>query len=104
MDAILFGTMGTAEEDTIHLHAMTDDPAATMRARGRQGVDGAFKAIEYMRFTVLAHLKTFVILVAAYLTCGQLASFSSELIFFSFHDMPPSNLLLMTYDGRLALS
>ena len=85
MDAILPGTMGTAEEDTVHLHAMTYNSAATMRAGRCQSMDGAFEAVEDMRLTVLAHLKTFVIFVAAYLTFSLLASFSSELIFFSFH-------------------
>ncbi len=44
-----------------------------MRARGCQGMDGAFKAVEYMHLTVLAHLKTFVIFVTAYFAFSQLA-------------------------------
>ena len=72
MDAILFGTMGTAEEDTIHLHAVTNNTAAAMRARGCQGMDGTFEAVEHMRLTVLAHLKTFVVFVAAYFTLAIL--------------------------------
>jgi hypothetical protein len=90
VDAILVGTMGTAEEDPIHLHTVTNDTTATMRACRCQGVNGTFKAIEYMRLTVLSDLKTFVIFVATYLAFGQLASSSSELIFFSFHYAPLS--------------
>jgi len=95
MDAVLLGTMGTTEKDTIHLHAVTNDSTSTMRARRCQGMDGAFEAIEYMGLAVLAHFKTLVICVAAYLTFGELASSSSELIFFSFHYTPLSSLLLV---------
>jgi hypothetical protein len=99
MDAVLLGAVGTAEEDTIHLHAMTDNPASTMRARRCQRMDGAFEAVEHMRFAILAHFKTFVICIAAYFAFHQPASFSSELIFFGFHSIPLSQLLLIL--GRL---
>lgn len=59
MDAILLGTMGTAEEDTIHLHTVTNNSAATMRTRRRQGMDGTFEAIENVRLTAQADFKAF---------------------------------------------
>jgi hypothetical protein len=79
--------MGTAEEDTVHLHAMTKDTASAMGTGGCQGMDGTFKAIEYMCLTVLAHFKTFVILVAAHLANSHSATAGniSKLIFFGFH-------------------
>jgi hypothetical protein len=80
VDAILVGTVSTAEEDSVHLHTVTEDPAATMRACGRQSMDGTLKAIEDMNLTFLAHLKTFIIFVAANLTFGQLSSFGRELL------------------------
>jgi hypothetical protein len=87
VDAVLVGTMCTAEKDTVHLHAMTKDTASAVGTGGRQGMDGTFKAIEYMRFTILAHFKAFVILVSAHLANSQsaVARKISKLIFFGFH-------------------
>jgi hypothetical protein len=65
---MLAGTMCTAVKDAIRLHAMTDDPAAAVRAGWRQCMDRTFKAIEDMRLTVDEHFKTFVVYVTAYFT------------------------------------
>jgi hypothetical protein len=65
---MLAGTVSTAVKDTLRLHAMTDDPAATVRAGWRQCLDGTFEAIEDMRLTTHSHFKTFVIHIPAYFT------------------------------------
>jgi hypothetical protein len=46
LDAGLLGTVGTAEHAAVGLHAMPDDPAAAVLAAGRQGMNGAFEAVE----------------------------------------------------------
>jgi hypothetical protein len=46
MDPMLLGTMRTAIENAVCFHAMTDNTAATMGARWRQSVNGAFETVE----------------------------------------------------------
>jgi hypothetical protein len=60
--------MGTAIKDAFRLHAVTDDPAAAMRAGWRQGVDRTFEAIEDMRLTSNPHFKTFIVHIPTYFT------------------------------------
>jgi len=59
------GAVGTAEEDTVDFHTVTDDLTSAVRAFRRQRMDGTFETVEYVRFVVHAHLKTFVIFVPA---------------------------------------
>ncbi len=61
----MLGAMDAAKDATLRLHAVADNAAATMIARRRQGMNGAFKAIEGVRLAVHHHLKTLVILIAA---------------------------------------
>ena len=68
MHSMLAGAVGTAIKDSICLHAVTDDPTAAVRTRGRQGVNGTFKAIEDMGLTTYPHFKTFIVHVTAYFT------------------------------------
>jgi hypothetical protein len=65
---MLLCTMSTAIKDAIRFHAMTDHPAAAMRAGGRQRMDGTFETIEDVRLTLYAYFKTFIVYVAAYFT------------------------------------
>jgi hypothetical protein len=60
--------MGATIEDTLRLHAVTDNSAATMGAGWRQGMNGTLEAIENMRFPANPHFKTFVIHIATYFT------------------------------------
>jgi len=69
---VLAGTVSTAIEDTFSLHAMTDDPAMTVRARWRKRMYSALETIEHMGFAVYSDLKAFVIYVAAYLALYHL--------------------------------
>ncbi|HET9908312.1 MAG TPA: hypothetical protein VFQ23_16815 [Anaerolineales bacterium] len=87
VDAMLGGAVRTTIENSIGLHAMPDDPTGTVGTGRSQCVDGAFKAVEYMRFTAHAHFKTFIVRVAAYFT-SQIAVFHCVLI--SIHDLPLS--------------
>src|SRR5262249_41939198 len=45
-----------------------DDPAAAVLADGRQGVDGAFEAVEGVPLAILHHLEGLVVLVPAHFT------------------------------------
>ena len=68
MSAMLAGAVGTAEEDTVDFHAVTNDLTSTVRAFGRQCVDGTFETVEHMRFAIHSYFKTFIVFVAADLT------------------------------------
>jgi hypothetical protein len=60
--------MRTAVKNTVCLHAMTDDPAATMGTSRRQGMDRTLEAVEDMHFTVPVDFETLIVYVAAYFT------------------------------------
>jgi hypothetical protein len=91
VNAVLLGTMGAAIEDAIRLHTMTDHTAATMRARGRQGVDRTFEAIEHVDFTAPVDLKALIIDIAAYF--AALAFLLSHPALSFVHHTPLSQLL-----------
>src|SRR5687768_9841681 len=74
MNPMLLGTVGTAIEDAICLHAMTNHPAPTMGARGRQRMNGAFEAVEDVRLTLHSYFKTLIIYVTTYFTSPAIAS------------------------------
>src|SRR6185312_11884841 len=67
--------VGAAVEGPVCFHAVPDDTAATVRADGREFVDGAFEAVEHVRGAGGDYLKGKVIVVPAHLTSG--------------HDAPP---------------
>jgi len=73
------GTVGTAEEDIIGFHAMTNDLTTTVGAFGGKRVDGTFETIEDMGFTIRAHLKTFIVFVSAHLTHADVAIASEQI-------------------------
>jgi hypothetical protein len=71
---MLAGTVGTTIEDPFGFHAVTNDLTSAVSTFGRKRVDGAFKTVEYMRFTIVhAHLKTFIIFVSAQLTFTEVS-------------------------------
>jgi len=71
LNAILTCTVGAAVKNLIRFHAMTDDPAITMRASWRKRMDGTLKTVECMRLTVQSHFKAFIVFVSAYFTCAD---------------------------------
>jgi hypothetical protein len=99
LDAMLAGAMRTTIEDALTFHAVPNHAAAAVCAGGRQGMDGAFKAIEHMRLTTHADFKTFVVHVPAHFT-SHLAIISHGI--YSFPSL--TSLLLFVPSGRLALS
>ncbi|MBC7878851.1 MAG: hypothetical protein H7Y59_16895 [Anaerolineales bacterium] len=72
MNAMLTGTMGTAVENTVCFHAVANDTASTMSTLWCNGMNGTFKTIEYMGFTIQSHFKIFIVLIAANFACGLL--------------------------------
>jgi len=72
---LFLSTMGTAVEEAIGFDTMTDDHASAVLALGSKGVNGAFKRIECMRFSILHDLERFIIIVAANFTLGHIVSF-----------------------------
>jgi hypothetical protein len=64
-DPFLVSAMGAAKEGAGDLDAVPDDRAIAMLAMGRQGMDGAFEAIEVMRVAVDDDLDGFVIFISA---------------------------------------
>src|SRR5687767_11363929 len=68
MNPVLLSTVGTAIEDAICLHAVTNHPAPAMRASGRQRVDGTFETVEDVRFTLHSYFKTLIVYITAYFT------------------------------------
>jgi hypothetical protein len=68
MDPVLAGTVSAAVKDTLRFHAMPDNPAVTMRAGWRQGMDRTFETVEDMRLTSDSHFKTFVVHIPTYFT------------------------------------
>jgi hypothetical protein len=73
VNAVFSRTMSGAIEQTFGFHTMTDDLAATMHAVRRQRVNGTFKTIEDVRFTIYPDLKTFVVFIPTDLTFAQMA-------------------------------
>jgi hypothetical protein len=69
--------MNAAENLTILLHAVTDDPAAAMLANRRESLYGAFETVEDMKFTGDGYFECFVIFISARLTCDHFL-FSSK--------------------------
>lgn len=59
------GAMGAAIKFSTYLGSMSDDAAAAMRARGRQGLDRAFEAIEDMGFIPHLDGERFVVIISA---------------------------------------
>ncbi len=68
---MLAGTVRATIDGVRTLHAMPDDAAATMSAGGRQLMDGALEAVEYVCLATHVHLKTFVVRITAYFTSGH---------------------------------
>jgi hypothetical protein len=57
--------VSAAEESSADFHAVPDDAATTMAARGGHRGDGTFEAVEDPRRSVARHLERLVIVVAA---------------------------------------
>jgi hypothetical protein len=57
--------MGTAEDTTIFLDSMSDDPAAAVVARRRQHGDRALKAVKDVPLAGGQYLEGLVVLVSA---------------------------------------
>ncbi|MCK1713077.1 MULTISPECIES: hypothetical protein [unclassified Bradyrhizobium] len=68
-DTLALGAMLATEKGTRLLQAVSDDTDSTMIAGRRERVNGAFEAIERMRFAVHRDLKGLVIIIAAGFTC-----------------------------------
>jgi hypothetical protein len=99
LDAVLTGAMRTTIEDALTLHAVPDHAAATVSAGGRQGMDGALKAVKHVRLTAHTDFKTFVVHIPAHFT-SHLAIISHGI--YSFPSL--TSLLLFVPSGRLVLS
>jgi hypothetical protein len=64
-----------AEEGAFLLKTVTNDTDAAMRTRRRQGMDGAFEAIERMSLAVLDYLKGLVVIIPTRLAyCHDITS------------------------------
>lgn len=61
------GAVSTAEEPTLDLHAMADDPAAAVLADRRQPLDRALERVERMDLPSCVDVKRHPVLVPAYL-------------------------------------
>src|SRR5215217_3243118 len=72
------GTVGAAEDGTVRLHAVADDPDAAVLAGRGERVDRALEAVEHVRLVVgQGYPKRLVVFVAAHLTFGHLFSSST---------------------------
>ena len=65
----LFRAVRAAEKLSIRLRAVSDHLAAAVRARRRQRVDGAFKAVEPVRLAGDGDLNRLVVIVPASFAC-----------------------------------
>jgi hypothetical protein len=74
----LVGAVGATIKYSTCLDPVPDDAAPAVGAGWRQGLDGALKAVEYMCLASHAHFKSFVVLVAAHFTCGNLPAVSED--------------------------
>lgn len=63
--AFLASTMGAAVHDVVCLDAVADDAAAAVRTRRGERLDGAFKAVERVRFPSHGDFKGFIVIIAA---------------------------------------
>ena len=63
--------MGATINRAARFHSVTENPAAAMGANRRQGIDRALERIKDVLMTVHRYRKSFVILVAAYITLGH---------------------------------
>jgi hypothetical protein len=64
----LIGAVGTAIDRFVGLDAMPDNPAPAVSAHRGQGMNGALKAIESMRFAIHDDIERLVVLIAASFT------------------------------------
>lgn len=60
--------MSAAEEYTRLFYSVSDDPTSAVRACWSQGLDGAFEAVELIRFAPDRDLKALVVIVLTDLT------------------------------------
>lgn len=58
--------MDATENPAAFLHAVADDPAAAARAVWREGVDGAFEAVEDVGFPAHNDLEALIVIVTAH--------------------------------------
>src|SRR5262245_9106637 len=65
------GTMRAAIEAPVCFDTVADHSAATVRADGRQGVNGTLEAVEHVRLGALGNPERFVVLVTTDLTSGH---------------------------------
>jgi len=65
LDARHTGAMGAAIELSGGFYSVTDDPASTVRAGGRQLLNRAFKRVKCMIFSLINYLERFVVVVSA---------------------------------------
>src|SRR5262245_14592128 len=61
----MLSAVGAAKHHSSSVMAMTDNATAAMAALWRQGVNGAFEAVEIMGNAVYDNLQRFIIFVAA---------------------------------------
>ena len=67
----MLGAIGATENRAVLFDAVADYSAAAMGANRRQGIDRALERIKDVLVTVHRYRKSFVILVAAYITLGH---------------------------------
>jgi hypothetical protein len=63
---MLAGAMGATIKNAFSLHAVTNDPAATMGAGRCQSMDRTFETIEDVRLPSDPHFKALIVHVPAY--------------------------------------
>jgi hypothetical protein len=63
--------MDAAKDLSVFFNAMSDNPASAVRALGRQGMDRALKAVEYMRCSRESHLEGLIVVISANFTEGH---------------------------------
>jgi hypothetical protein len=95
---MLAGTVSTTVQGISCLHAVTNNAATAVSARGCKRMDRAFEAIEHMRLAAHLHFKAFIVGIATHFTCGCLAA---KRVFTFIHVYLFS---MSSYGERLALS
>src|SRR5215211_1026189 len=78
-DAFLRGAVRAAEHAPVALHAVADDPAATVAADGREGMDRALEAVERVSRSVDRDLKRLVVVVPANVANGHVRGLSPDM-------------------------
>lgn len=63
--------MGATIEGALGFHAVADDAAIAMAASGRQGVNGAFEAVEHVRIARVDNLETLVVVISTDFTTSH---------------------------------